>query len=71
MQCNFKNKVVVINEFIDMWVMMDEVCKVFKEGFEIGFNIYLELYELFQEEFDFVYYLVEIKYVLDEWNYKW
>ncbi|UOE95900.1 biotin/lipoate A/B protein ligase family protein [Alkalihalobacillus sp. LMS39] len=70
MQRNFKNKAVAINELVDHPITYDEAKVAFKNGFEKGLNIKLELYELTKEEEEQVLKVAKERYEQDDWNFK-
>ncbi|BCB04706.1 lipoate--protein ligase family protein [Bacillus sp. KH172YL63] len=70
MQRAFKNKAVAMNEISTETITMDMAKVAFKKGFEDGLDIYLEPYELSDEETQYVEDLAKSRYESDEWNYK-
>ncbi|WP_226673117.1 biotin/lipoate A/B protein ligase family protein [Rossellomorea aquimaris] len=70
MQRAFKNKAVAMNEISSETITMDMAKEAFKKGFEEGLNIHLELYELSEEESQYVVDLAKSRYESDEWNFK-
>ncbi|TCS78226.1 lipoate--protein ligase family protein [Tepidibacillus fermentans] len=69
MQRGFKNKAVTIQDVAKREVSLEEVRQAFKKGFERGFEIELEPYELTPQELDEVNHLAVTKYENDEWNF--